>query len=78
MNFIEYEWLHLKCHELSSRIFDDEHELAISLIHAIENRANNGNYSVKRFIQDLRKISLKLLFLRDLCASVIRYSMTRG
>ena len=50
MNRIEDEWLHLKRHELYSQIFDDEYDLAIALIHAIENRANNGNYSVERFI----------------------------
>ncbi|MDZ7969785.1 MAG: hypothetical protein RM368_33380 [Nostoc sp. DedSLP03] len=50
MNRIEDQWLHLKRYELSSQIFDNEYELAIALIHAIENRANNGNYSVERFI----------------------------
>lgn len=50
MNPIEDEWLHLKRHELSSQIFDDEYELAIALIYTIQNRANNGNYSVERFI----------------------------
>lgn len=50
MNRIEDEWLHLKRDELSSQIFDDEYELALALIHAIENRANKANYSVKRFI----------------------------
>ncbi|MBD2612387.1 transposase [Nostoc punctiforme FACHB-252] len=55
INRIEDEWLHLKRYELSSHIFDDEYELAIALIETIENRANNGNYSVERGCLLVRK-----------------------
>lgn len=50
MNRIEDEWLHLKRDELCSQIFEDEYELALALIHAIQNRADKNNYSVERFI----------------------------
>jgi putative transposase len=50
MNRIEDEWLHLKRDELFSQIFEDEYELVIALIHAIQNRANKSNYSVQPFI----------------------------
>ncbi|OUL17342.1 hypothetical protein BV378_38605 [Nostoc sp. RF31YmG] len=41
---------HLKRDELFSQIFDDEYELALAVIHAIQNSAHKSNYSVKRFI----------------------------
>ncbi len=50
MNRIEDEWLHLKRDELCSQIFEDEYELALALIHPIQNRADKSNYSVERFI----------------------------
>lgn len=49
MNRIEDEWLHLKREQLASRLFEDEYDLALALIEAIEQRAEKGNYSVERF-----------------------------
>lgn len=49
MNRIEDEWLHLKREQLASRLFEDEYDLALALIEAIEQRADKGNYSVERF-----------------------------
>lgn len=49
MNRIEDEWLHLKREQLASRLFDDEYDLALALIEAIEQRGCDGNYSVERF-----------------------------
>lgn len=36
--------------ELASRVFDDEYDLAIALIAAVEARGQRGEYVVKRFI----------------------------
>jgi len=49
MNRIEDEWLHLKRDELSSRVFEDEYDLAMALITSIEARAQRGGYLVERF-----------------------------
>ena len=49
MNRIEEEWLHLKRHELSAQLFEDEYDLAIALIQAIEERAQRRGYLVERF-----------------------------
>lgn len=49
MNRIEDEWLHLKREEFATRLFDDEYDLVIAVIDAIEHRANVGNYTVERF-----------------------------
>lgn len=49
MNRIEDEWLHLKREEFATRLFDDEYDLAIAVMDAIEHRANVGSYTVERF-----------------------------
>jgi putative transposase len=49
MNRIEDEWLHLKRESLASRLFEDEYDLSLALIAAIEQRGEQGNYSVERF-----------------------------
>ena len=49
MNRIEDEWLHLKRDELAARVFEDEVDLALAIIEAIENRGKNGRYPVERF-----------------------------
>ncbi len=36
MNRIDDEWLHLKRHELGSRLVEQEYDLAITLINVIE------------------------------------------
>ena len=49
MNRIEDEWLHLKYDELAAQVFEDEYEVALALIAAIEARGQRGNYPVERF-----------------------------
>jgi transposase len=49
MNRIEEEWLHLKRHELSAQLFEDEYDLASALIQAIAERAQRQGYLVERF-----------------------------
>ncbi|QKD82099.1 hypothetical protein HPC62_07695 [Thermoleptolyngbya sichuanensis A183] len=41
--------MNLKREQLASRLFDDEYDLALALIEAIEQRGWDGNYSVERF-----------------------------
>ena len=50
MNRIEDTWLHLKRQELGGRVFEDEYDLALAIIDGIENRGQQGNYSVKRLM----------------------------
>ena len=50
MNRIEDEWLHLKRHELCSQLFEHESDLAITLMHVIEQRGQRREYLVERFI----------------------------
>ncbi len=49
MNRIEEAWLHLKRHELSAQLFEDEYDLAIALMEAIEERGQRRGYPVERF-----------------------------
>ena len=49
MNRIEDEWLHIKYGELAAQVFEDEYEVALALIAAIQVRGERGNYSVERF-----------------------------
>lgn len=48
MNRIEEQWLHLKRQELAGRVFDDEYDLSLAIIQGLENRGQQGNFSVKR------------------------------
>ena len=48
-NRIEEEWLHLKRHELSAQLFDDEYDLAIALIEVIDERGQRRGCPVERF-----------------------------
>jgi putative transposase len=50
MNRIEDQWLHLKRQELAGRIFDDEYDLALAIIEGLENRGQQGNFSVERLM----------------------------
>jgi transposase len=49
MNRIEDEWHQLKAHEIAGVTFEDEYDLAMSVIQAVEARARNGGYTAKRF-----------------------------
>lgn len=50
LNRIEEQWLHLKRHELSAQVFEDEYELALAVIAGIEARGKTGGYEVERFM----------------------------
>ena len=58
MNRIEEQWLyakryplgHLKRQELGGQVFEDEYDLALAIIDGIENRGQQGNYSVQRLM----------------------------
>jgi transposase len=49
LNLIEPEWHQLKTHELAGRMFEDEYDLAIAVIEAIEKRSERNNYVWERF-----------------------------
>lgn len=49
MNRIEDEWLHLKRDELASRVFDDDYEVALTVMAGIEARGQRRGYTVERF-----------------------------
>ena len=49
LNRIENEWQRLKEDELAGRIFEDEYELAIAVIEAIEARGEKTGLEVTRF-----------------------------
>lgn len=49
LNLIEPEWHQLKTHELAGRMFEDEYDLAIAVIEAIEKRSQRNNYVWERF-----------------------------
>ena len=58
MNRIEDQWLyakryplgHVKRQELAGRLFDDEYDLALAIIEGLENRGQQGNFSVERLM----------------------------
>ena len=50
MNRIEDQWLHLKRQELAGRIFEDEYDLSLAIIEGLENRGQQGDFSVQRLI----------------------------
>ena len=50
MNQIEGQWLHLKRQELAARVFDDEYDLALAMIEGLENRGQQGDFSVERLM----------------------------
>jgi hypothetical protein len=46
----EDQWLHLKRQELASRVFDDEYDLVLAIIEGLENRGQQGDFSVERLM----------------------------
>jgi putative transposase len=46
---IELEWQHLKREELAGQMFEDEYDLALAVIEAIEQRGQRAFYPTKRF-----------------------------
>jgi hypothetical protein len=49
MNLIEPEWHQVKTHQLAGRMFEDEYDLALAVIEAVEHRGQSGEYSTQRF-----------------------------
>ena len=50
MNRIEEQWHQLKTHEIAGQMFDNNYDLAISIIDGMENRSTKGEYALERFI----------------------------
>jgi DDE superfamily endonuclease len=49
MNPIETEWHQLKTHEIAGRMFDNEYDLALSIMDGMYSRAQQGKYALNRF-----------------------------
>ncbi len=50
LNEIETQWHQLKTHEIAGRIFDNEYDLAMTIIQGMNRRSEQGDYHLKRFI----------------------------
>lgn len=50
MNEIEGQWHQLKTHEIAGRMFDNEYDLATSIMHGMEHRSQRGDYTLERFM----------------------------
>ena len=50
MNPIETHWHQLKAHEIAGRIFDNEYDLAMTVIQGMQNRSEVSDYYLERFI----------------------------
>jgi transposase len=48
MNLIETQWHQLKNHEIAGRIFDNEYDLANAIIEGMENRSQQGGWTLER------------------------------
>lgn len=48
MNLIETQWHQLKTHEIAGRIFDNEYDLANAIIEGMENRSQQGEWTLER------------------------------
>lgn len=48
MNLIEAQWHQLKTHEIAGRIFDNEYDLANAIIEGMENRTQQGGWTLER------------------------------
>jgi hypothetical protein len=50
LNEIETQWHQLKAHEIAGQMFDNEYDLAMTVIQGMPNRSEAGNYHLERFI----------------------------
>lgn len=50
MNPIEIQWRQLKSHEIAGQMFDNEYDLAMSVITGMEARSQAGHYPLERFM----------------------------
>lgn len=44
------QWHQLKTHEIRGQIFDNEYDLAMTVIQGMKSRSERGNYQLERFI----------------------------
>jgi putative transposase len=49
MNPIETQWRQLKAHEIAGQMFDNEYDLAMTVIEGMESRSQVGDYTLERF-----------------------------
>lgn len=49
MNRVEDQWHQLKAHEIAGQMFEDEYDLAMAVIKAMETRSEAGGYLLERF-----------------------------
>lgn len=49
MNRIEDQWHQLKTHEIAGQMFEDEYDLALTVIRGMEARSEAGGYALERF-----------------------------
>ena len=57
MNLIEEEWQRLKEDEIAGRMFEDEYDLAMAVIEAVDSRAEGAGYQAFRFRFDCRLLN---------------------
>lgn len=50
LNEIETQWHQIKTHEIAGQIFDNEYDLAMTVIQGMKNRSEIGDYQLERFI----------------------------
>ncbi len=50
LNSIETQWHQLKAHEIAGQIFDNEYDLAMTIIQGMKHRSYFGDYCLERFI----------------------------
>nr|WP_160111418.1 transposase [Tolypothrix sp. NIES-4075] len=50
MNRIEEEWHQLKTHEIAGQMFDNNYDLAMTIIDGMEARSIKGEYALERLI----------------------------
>ena len=50
LNPIETQRHQLKAHEIAGRIFDNEYDLAMTIVQGMKHRSKLGNYCLERFI----------------------------
>ena len=49
LNLIEGEWHQIKAHEIRGRMFEDEYDLAMGVIEAMDSRGQTTGCKIKRF-----------------------------
>jgi transposase len=50
LNEIETQWHQLKTQEIAGRIFDNEYDLAMTIIQGMNRRSEQGDYHLERFM----------------------------